>query len=64
MTPTSFKAWLAAMKAAGLAKSDAAAARALGVHVNTVVRWKQDGTDAPYLALACAAMLNRLEPYG
>jgi DNA-binding transcriptional regulator YiaG len=63
MTPTAFKQWLAAMKLAGLAKSDAAAARALGVSKNTVARWKQDGTDAPYVGLACAALLNRLEPY-
>ena len=63
MTPAAFAAWLAAMKAAGLGRSDAACARLLGVSANTVVEMKQRGADMR-TALACRALLHRLEPYG
>jgi len=63
MTPEAFVLWLAAMKAAGLARSDAAAARLLGVTPNTVVSMKRQGTD-PRTALACRALIHRLEPWG
>lgn len=62
MTAPDFNQWLAAMKAAGLAKSDAACARALGIHVNTILVYKWRGTDQS-TALACAALLRRLRPY-
>lgn len=62
MTPSSFIAWLAEMKAAGLAASDASAARKLGVSANTVVTLKKQGADTR-TALACRALLHRLEPY-
>jgi DNA-binding CsgD family transcriptional regulator len=62
MTPTSFTNWLADMKSAGLARSDAAAARLLGVSANTVVSLKREGADTR-TALACRALLHRLEPY-
>ena len=62
MTPTQFIVWLAAMKAAGLARSDAAAARLLGVSANTVVEMKQRGADRR-TALACRALFHRLEPW-
>jgi hypothetical protein len=62
MTPTAFVSWLAEMKVAGLARSDAAAARLLGVSANTVVSLKKDGADTR-TALACRALLHRLEPY-
>lgn len=62
MTPASFVVWLAEMKSAGLARSDAAAARLLGVSANTVVEMKQRGADVR-TALACRALLHRLEPY-
>lgn len=62
MTPISFTAWLADMKSAGLARSDAAAARLLGVSANSVVKMKRNGTDQR-TALACRALLHRLEPY-
>ena len=62
MTSRSFTAWLADMKSAGLGRSDAACARLLGVSTNTIVAWKRDGTDQR-TALACRALLHRLEPY-
>ncbi|WP_449043739.1 hypothetical protein [Paracoccus versutus] len=61
MTPESFTRWLAEMKAAGLAKSDADCARILGYR--DVLRQKERGGDHR-LALACRAALHRLEPYG
>jgi hypothetical protein len=63
MTPESFCSWLAAMKAAGLARSDAAAARLLGLSANAVCLIKRNGTDRR-TALACRALLHRMEPYG
>lgn len=62
MTPASFNAWLADMKSADLAKSDAECARLLGVSANTVVSLKRGGADTR-TALACRALLHRLEPY-
>jgi len=62
MTPQSFINWLADMKSAGLARSDAAAGRLLGVSADTVVRYKNDGADVK-TALACRALLHRMEPY-
>lgn len=63
MTPTKFTAWLAEMKSAGLARSDADCARLLGKSDDTVVSYKKRGTDRT-VALACRALLHRLEPYG
>lgn len=62
MTPEAFTQWLAAMKAAGLGRSDAACARLMDVTQNTIVRWKEIGTDRR-TALACRALLHRLEPW-
>jgi hypothetical protein len=62
VTSDAFTRWLAEMKVAGLARSDAAAARLLGVSANTVVSLKKDGADTR-TALACRALLHRLEPY-
>lgn len=62
MTAVSFQLWLDDMKLAGLARSDAAAARLLGVSANSVVKMKQRGADLR-TALACRALLHRLEPY-
>lgn len=62
MTPAAFCAWLAEMKAAGLARSDVACARLLDVSANAVVAMKRNGTDHR-TALACRALLHRLEPY-
>ncbi len=62
MTADAFVRWLSEMKAANLARSDAACARLLGVSTNTVVEMKQRGADTR-TALACRALLHRLEPY-
>ena len=62
MSPEAFISWLAAMKAAGLARSDAAASRLLGISANSVVEMKKRGTDRR-TALACRALLHRLEPW-
>lgn len=62
MSCKQFHQWLADMKAAGLARSDAACARLLGVHVNSIVLMKRNGADRR-TALACRALLHRLEPY-
>ena len=63
MTPGAFVAWLAEMKSAGLARSDAECARLLGKSDDTVVSYKKKGADRT-VALACRALLHRLEPYG
>jgi hypothetical protein len=62
MTPTAFIGWLASMKEAGLARSDAAAARLLGISANSVVGMKRRGADKR-TALACRALFHRLEPW-
>ena len=62
MTPETFTNWLAAMKSAGLARSDAECARLLGISANSVVAMKRNGADKR-TALACRALLHRLEPY-
>ena len=62
MTPNQFTAWLAEMKSAGLARSDAECGRLLGRSADQIVRYKQTGADM-VIALACRALLHRLEPY-
>lgn len=62
MTPEEFTNWLSDMKSAGLARSDADCARLLGCHVNSIVKRKRDGANLE-TALACRALLHRLEPY-
>jgi DNA-binding CsgD family transcriptional regulator len=62
MTPETFIAWLADMKSAGLARSDAECARLLGISTNSVVTMKKRGADLR-TALACRALLHRMEPY-
>lgn len=62
MTPAALTAWLAAMKAAGLATSDAHCGRLLGISADTVVRMKSAGADLR-TALACRALYHRLEPW-
>lgn len=62
MTPAAFTAWLADMKSAGLARSDAECGRLLGVTANTVLAFKSKGADLR-IALACRALLHRMEPY-
>lgn len=62
MTPEQFTNWLADMKSAGLARSDAECARLLGISPNSVVAMKRNGADLR-TALACRALLHRMEPY-
>jgi hypothetical protein len=62
MTAEAFVRWLAEMKQAGLARSDAEAGRLLGIHRNSLPLLKARGTDQR-TALACRALLHRLEPY-
>jgi len=62
MSPASFASWLAAMKDAGLARSAAQAGRLLGISPNGMTYLKRHGTDLR-TALACRALLHRLEPY-
>lgn len=62
MTPETFTNWLAAMKSANLARSDAECARLLGISANSVVAMKKNGADLR-TALACRALLHRMEPY-
>ena len=62
MTADQFTRWLADMKSAGLARSNAECARLLGISANSVVTMKRNGADLR-TALACRALLHRLEPY-
>lgn len=62
MDAKQFNQWLAAMKEAGLARSDAKAAELLGISTDTMVRLKRVGTDRR-TALACRALYHRLEPW-
>jgi len=62
MTGEEFTKWLAEMKEAGLARSDAKCAEALGISANAVVAMKKNGADLR-TALACRALLHRLQPY-
>lgn len=62
MTAETFNNWLADMKSAGLARSDAECARLLGISANSVVTMKKQGAGLR-TALACRALLHRMEPY-
>lgn len=62
MTPEDFTAWLAFMRMKRYALTDADAAKQLGVHANTMSRWKRHG--APFhVGLACAALIDQLPPW-
>jgi hypothetical protein len=62
MTAEDFNRWLADMKAAALARSDAECARLLGISSNGLLKMKKQGTDRR-TALACQALLHQMEPY-
>lgn len=62
MSPASFCVWLDEMRAAGIATSDAAAGRALGISPRAILDMKARGTDRR-TALACAALLAGIEPF-
>lgn len=57
MTPQSMRSWLAAMKI-----SAAEGARLLGIHANTMTKYKNEGAPQ-HVALACAALYHRLDPW-
>jgi|GEM_PF-2556605 len=63
MNASTFTAWLADMKSAGLARSDAECARLLGISANGLLKMKKQGTTRQ-TALACRALLHRMTPYG
>lgn len=63
MTADQFTGWLASMREAGLARSDAAAGRLLGITADTIVKYKREGTDLR-TALACRALYMGLAPWG
>ena len=63
MSAEDFNAWLAAMKEAGIARSDLECARLLGITANGILKRKKQGASKE-TALACAALLVGLEPYG
>lgn len=58
MTAQQFTAWLSAMQAGGLARSDAACGRLLGITPRHVLRLKRGG-GSKMLSLACWALLNK-----
>lgn len=62
MDGKTFQRWLDEMRSTGISKSDADAARQLDVHPNSIVLMKRNGTDHR-TALACRALLHRLEAY-
>ncbi len=62
MSADAFNRWLEEMKAADLARSDAECARLLGVSANAIVMIKKNGADRR-TALACRALLHRMEPF-
>jgi len=64
MTPEQFQQWLAEMKAANLARSDAECARLLGIGPNTLCNMKLRLGCDKRTALACRALLHRMSPYG
>lgn len=66
MTAQQFRSWLASMKLAGLARSDAECGRLLGISPTSVGAMKRDGAIGPAAkrtALACRALYHRLEPW-
>lgn len=62
MNALQFIMWLADMKSAGLARSDAQCAKLLGISSNSVVDMKKRGADLR-TALACNAILKGVPPY-
>jgi hypothetical protein len=57
-----FTRWLVEMRREGIADTDAAAARLLGMSANAIVIMKRRGADQR-TALACRALLHRMEPF-
>jgi len=63
MTPEQFNSWLAEMKKPSLAKTDKRCAELLGITPTALVTMKAKGANER-TALACAALLQEIKPYG
>lgn len=55
--------WVFDMRKAGLARNEEDCASLLGVTLSTLLHYKKNGADQT-IALACRALLHRMEPYG
>lgn len=62
MTGEQFQQWIEEMKAAKIVRFQSEIADKLGVSENTISEMKLRGCDKR-TALACRALLHRLEPY-
>lgn len=62
MKPADVQAWLDIVRAKGLATTDLGAGELIGKSPDTVIRMKQKGADRA-IGLACAAVLNGIEPF-
>ena len=62
MTGEQFQKWLQEMKTARIGTTKAACGRLLGVSKRSVMLYQVQGCDLK-TALACRALLHRLEPY-
>ncbi len=64
MTPDDFQSWLTLMRVLGLASSDAACARLLGITPMNLRKMKIGTIKINQrTALACEALLHRLDPF-
>lgn len=63
MTPESVEEWIALVKAKGLAQTDRDVAAILGRSHDTLAAMRRRGADR-HTALACAAVLKKLQPFG
>jgi hypothetical protein len=63
MPPEEVQRWIDTVKERGLATSDATAAELIGKSADTIMLMKRRGADRT-TALACAAVLRHLAPFG
>ena len=64
MTGPQFQSWLRSMRRKNIINEDRDAARLLGIHRNTIGRFKIEGTKTRTIDLACRALLDERAPYG
>ena len=62
MTAEQFNDWLAAMRVAGIAKTDKHCGELLGKSQDRITIYKRQGTDHA-TALACSALLSGIKAY-
>ena len=62
MTPEEFQKWLDEMRETRMGTTDSACARLLGITRQMIYHYKKNGCDVR-TALACRALIHRLEPY-